>query len=417
MIHGSRIVRIPYSLMIFKMKRFILALSLAYISAPSADAVNYRGDFNRDSKVDMHDMSALTLALKGGSPDVKLFDLNADGVVDDRDLEALANVILTQSLVEDTGVNVGIGGWDNGGEWGGTVGRPPIVSPRGAEASVISLYGRNGYDYISDGPRTGIYLNSDGPVSGLLIDFGVPAWDDFEMDENSVVLNEELAADHRLYGKMAKIIQRDSPVVRYRVIVYSPSLKPLNLSDRPLLEFRYAKDGLDRRDMPFTDCQAVLPDSGKVVDVPWCYTELWWDYVPVRDIVLSETSVAANPGEYVEIGISWKPEDASGKDYEVASSDEGIVTVSGAWGNKVILSVVSEGTASITIHTTDGSDITKTIHVANGADVETVGAEDSVAGSTVYTIQGFPLGILDRDALKALPSGLYISNGHKLHIP
>ncbi len=399
------------------MKRSIIAFSVAAVSAPSVGAVNYRGDFNRDSKVDMHDMAALTLAVNGGNADVKVFDLNADGVVDDRDLETLANVILTQSLVEDTGVNVGIGDWENGGEWGGTVGKPRKENDRRAETRAVTLYGRNGYDYKAGCPSTGIHLSSNGPVSGLLLDFGVPSWEDFEMDESSVTLNGEWVADHRLYGKMVRITERDSPVVRYRVMVYSPTLEPLNLSDAPLINFRYSKDGRDRRNMPFDHCQAVLPASGEVIDVPYCSTELWWGYVPLRDLVLGETSVSANPEEHVEIPLTWVPEDATGQEYVATSSDEEVVAVTGVWGNKVILYVIRKEPAIITLHTTDGSAITRTISVNKGTGVDTVTEDDSDAACPVYTLQGFPLGCLDRDALGALPSGIYIRNGRKVHIP
>lgn len=399
------------------MKRSIIAFSVAAVIAPSVGAVNYRGDFNRDSKVDMHDMAALTLAVNGGNADVRVFDLNADGVVDDRDLETLANVILTQSLVEDTGVNVGIGDWENGGEWGGTVGKPRRENARRAETPAVTLYGRNGYDYKAGSTSTGIHLGSNGPVSGLLLDFGVPSWEDFEMDESSVTLNGEWVADHRLYGKMVRITERDSPVVRYRVMVYSPTLEPLNLSDAPLINFRYSKDGRDRRDMPFDHCQAVLPASGEVIDVPYCSTELWWDYVPLRDLVLGETSVSANPGEHVEIPLTWVPEDASGQEYVATSSDKEVVAVTGVWGNKVILYVIRKEPALITLHTTDGSAIMRTISVNKGTGVDDVTEDDSAAGCPVYTLQGFPLGCLDRDALGALPSGIYIRNGRKVHIP
>lgn len=416
------------------MKRSIIAFSVAAVIAPSVGAVNYRGDVNRDSKVDMHDMAALTLAVNGGNADVKVFDLNADGVVDDRDLETLANVILTQSLVEDTGVNVGIGDWENGGEWGGTVGKPRKESARRAETPAVTLYGRNGYDYKAGSTSTGIHLGSNGPVSGLLLDFGVPSWEDFEMDESSVTLNGEWVADHRLYGKMVRITERDSPVVRYRVMVFSPTLEPLILSDAPLINFRYSKDGRDRRDMPFDHCQAVLPASGEVIDVPYCSTELWWGgYVPVRDLVLSDTSVNAAPGERVKISLNWIPQDVSCREYEIKISNEDAVTIENGWGqdwdldwndyydvlagNKLVLKVHSTERADVTLHTTDGSDITRTLTVNDGTGVETPGVEDPDTAYPVYTLHGISLGILGHDALLSLPAGVYIRNGRKLQIP
>lgn len=382
--------------------------------APMAGAVNYRGDFNRDSKVDMNDMSMLASAIREGNADTKLFDINADGVVDDRDLQVLANVILTKSLVEDNGVNVGIGGWGDGGEWGGTVGAPKRVGQRNESGNEISLRAVNRYDYAEEYTLTEIYLDTKEPVSGILVDFGVPSWDSFVMDEESV---EPIVTttDHRMYGKMAKITERDSPHVKYRVMLFSPTFAPLEPGGKPILKFRYRKeDRVEGRWMPFEGCQAVLPVSGKVVDIPNRGEELVWGYIPLRDFILSETSIEMKPGEEREIFFTWIPADATGREnFEISvSNDERLII----WNQRfrIIVTCQSSEYSEITIHTTDGSDITKHIYVNKLSGVTDIESDDACKREPVYTIQGIPLGFLTRDELESLPAGLYIRSGKKI---
>lgn len=383
--------------------------------APTAGAVNYRGDFNHDSRLDMQDMSALGRGIKDGTADPAVFDINADGVVDDRDLETLANVILTQSLVEDTGVNVGIGDWGDGGEWGGTVGKPRRTVPLSADG--ISLHARNRYDYAGRYTYTEMYLDSDVPVSGLLLDFGVPSWNSFEMDEESIRLDEKSLADHRLYGKLAKVTERDSPVVRYRIMVFSPTFASLNPSEVPLVRFRYAKeDWVEGRDMPFENCQAVLP-SGSVTDIPRCNSFLEWGYRPLTDLQVGPTDIKAEQDQHIEIPLYWVPEDALDKTYDAESSDTDVAEITGTWGNKVIVYVREKKPVKITIHTGDGSDITRTVSINSGTGMEFISGDGHDGALPVYTIQGIYVGALGVEDLQTLPPGLYIRDGKKLHVP
>lgn len=384
--------------------------------APMAGAVNYRGDFNRDSKVDMNDMSMLASAIKEGNADTKFFDINADGVVDDRDLQVLANVILTKSLVEDNGVNVGIGGWGDGGEWGGTVGVPKRIGQRNDIGDGISFHAENKYDYAENITWTEIYLDTKEPVSGVLIDFGVPAWDSFIMDEKSVE-PIVMTTDHRMYGKMARITEEDSPWVKYRVMLFSPTFAPFEPDGKPILKFRYKKeDWAEGRWMPFEGCQAVLPVSGKVADIPHSGTELVWGYRPLRDFLPSETSVEMKPGEEKEIYFTWIPEDATGREqYEISVSNEERLIV-GNQTFRIILYCQSSEYSEVTIHTTDGSDITKHIYVNKLSGVSDIENDDECKREPVYTIQGIPLGSLTRDELESLPAGLYIRGGKKIWI-
>lgn len=106
------------------MKTSAIILSALLLSGyvGTLSAATYRGDVNGDGKVDMADMQALADVIRSGTADSSK-DLNADGKTDNGDLSYLADLIILEKLVEDSGLNVGIGGWDDDGEdYGGTVG-------------------------------------------------------------------------------------------------------------------------------------------------------------------------------------------------------------------------------------------------------------------------------------------------------
>lgn len=115
----------------------IIALVTLILTAISSQAAGrrYKGDLNGDDKVDLADMVFLAKAIQAGSAD-KSYDVNLSGKVDDYDLHALANIILSGKLVEDSGFNVGIGGWnDTGEDFGGTVNAPAFRGTRSAEST------------------------------------------------------------------------------------------------------------------------------------------------------------------------------------------------------------------------------------------------------------------------------------------
>lgn len=142
------------------MKKLILLLSIFVLStAVSFDAsARYKGDLNGDDRVDLADMVYLAKAIKGGSTDRSL-DVNASGKVDDNDLQKLADIIISGKLTEDSGMNVGIGGWeDNGEDYGGTV-KAPAFNTRSADETRFYMrtpksegYGRYSMEFgISEG--------------------------------------------------------------------------------------------------------------------------------------------------------------------------------------------------------------------------------------------------------------------------
>ena len=57
---------------------------------PNSDVAIARGDFNHDRRVDILDAFALARQLKQGATRNLQLDVNGDGVVDERDVAALA---------------------------------------------------------------------------------------------------------------------------------------------------------------------------------------------------------------------------------------------------------------------------------------------------------------------------------------
>lgn len=119
----------------------MISICLVAIAAGTVSAANYKGDINRDGKVDLADMALVATAINSGNSDKTLHDINGSGVVDDADLDALADIILSEKLTEDTGLNIGIGGWGDGGEFGGVVTSPGMS--RSVESTQFSLTVRN----------------------------------------------------------------------------------------------------------------------------------------------------------------------------------------------------------------------------------------------------------------------------------
>ena len=97
--------------------------------------------------------------------------------------------------------------------------------------------------------------------------------------------------------------------------------------------------------------------------------------VKATDISLSSTVINLKPDNSGVINVGVLPEDTTNKTLTYTSSKPDVVTVS----DKGIVKAVSEGTATITIKTTDGSNIKKTVRVNVSYPVTGVALEQSSA--------------------------------------
>ena len=72
-----------------------------------------------------------------------------------------------------------------------------------------------------------------------------------------------------------------------------------------------------------------------------------------------------------------------------------------------------EGPLFFTVHTIDGSDITKSFTLNLSTDVQMKEAGPADVPVEVYTVLGISLGILETENIRNLPAGIYIANGKK----
>ena len=252
------------------MKKLILLSSiLASTIGMSLDAsARYKGDLNGDDRVDLADMVYLAKAIKAGSTD-KALDVNASGKVDDNDLQKLADIIISGKLTEESGMNVGIGGWDEAGEdFGGTVKAPAHIT---RSADEIRFYMRNpkseGDDIYS--MEFGISECNEAPTA-ILFNISLPREMRFDISE-IVELNPVSAIPHRLYGTPRFVKENENDYwsdCSLRFIVFSPDLDPLPVNSRKLGYIHYSVSDCWEGEPCFRNCQVAVSASGDCIDIP-----------------------------------------------------------------------------------------------------------------------------------------------------
>lgn len=229
----------------------------------------YKGDLNGDGRVDLADMVFLAKAIKAGNTDSSL-DVNTSGNVDDQDLHRLADIIISGSLTDDSGLNVGIGGWDDSGEdFGGTV-KVPSHSTR--SAADIHFYMQDPA-YEREGLYSmefGIEYGAEDLASAIFITVGLPA--DLLFDETKIVeLEQNIKDTHSIYGNPKYVeVDDDSWSGRMlRFIIFSPDLAPLPITYGKLGRVFYFVDEEERWGSPyFYNCQIILAENDECVQIP-----------------------------------------------------------------------------------------------------------------------------------------------------
>lgn len=248
------------------MKKQILSLSIFFIgSVLSFDAnARYIGDLNGDTRVDLADMACLAKALKTGSTDLSL-DINDSGKVDENDLHALANIIISRKMTEDSGLNVGIGGWDDNGEdYGGTV-RSSASPTRAADGTRFYLREPKKESNNRYSMELGISEGDQSPA-GILFNIRMPQ--EMKFDESKIVeLDPTLSSTHKLYGtpKFVEEIGGDEPSLRF--IILSPDLEALPASTVKLGRIHYDVENC-QGETYFKNTQTVSVSTGDCTDIP-----------------------------------------------------------------------------------------------------------------------------------------------------
>ena len=203
-------------------------------------SARYKGDLNGDDRVDLADMVYLAQAINAGSTD-KAVDRNAAGKVDEYDLHKLADIIISGKLIEDTGMNVGIGGWDDTGEdYGGTVKAPALITRSVDDTRFFLCDPKSEYDDVSS-VEFGISEGGDRNPYGILISLEIPV--DRLNSSDPVQLAASIGKTHKIYGtpKMVKQKYNDdwSPVL-IRFIIFSQDLRRMSATDGKLGRILYS---------------------------------------------------------------------------------------------------------------------------------------------------------------------------------
>ncbi len=339
------------------MKKLILKLSiLACLIGLSFDVqARYRGDLNGDDRVDLADMVYLAKAIKAGSTD-KALDVNASGSVDDYDLQRLADIIISGKLTEDSGMNVGIGGWDDSGEdFGGTVKAPAINTRSGEETR---FYMRNQKAESTDhfSMELGISDGNEGP-SAIFFNISLPK--EMEFDKSRMIeLENSISATHKLYGT-PKFIKENEDIAwsdyALRFIIMSPNLTALPEAVGKLGRIYYSVDEC-YGSPKFSNCQIAMTnrDGCTYIDEHWAGYGGTFRPVDVSYIHFDQSEVSLTEGDEILLNANIEPWDATDQNLVWTSSDENIVTVRTEDGRNATIKAVKEGEATITASASNG---------------------------------------------------------------
>lgn len=337
-----------------KTKLIILTLTLCVAVVFDASA-RYRGDLNGDDRVDLADMVYLTKAIKDGSTD-KALDVNASGSVDDYDLHKLADIIISGKMTEESGMNVGIGGWGDAGEdFGGTV-KAPALTTRSSDET--RFYMRNPKSEGDD--RYSMEFGVSGcnePPAAVLFSVHLPREMGFDVSK-IVELDPVLSITHELYGtpKFVKENENDDwsdHVLRF--IVFSPELDALPVNSGKFGYIHYSVS--DCWGEPyFKNCQVAVSGSGDCFDIPEHGGNYHGNFKPVEvsSVWFDESEMNLVEGDVGWLYANIEPWNATDENLVWSSSDERVAIIYKENGREAVIHALKEGEAIITATSHNG---------------------------------------------------------------
>lgn len=337
--------------------KHLISLILLLCGSVWATAANYRGDLNGDGKVDIADMVQWSKHMGASGSDVDPnFDLNGDGVLDDYDLDVIANLAINLKLTENSGFNVGIGGWNDSGEdFGGTVGGS---SRHKASRSIEDFRFEGGkvtYDKATGNITRTIDIFGNESVIGVLVDIRLA--NGVNIDPKSITLSSDIISDHKIYGTPVIMDREWDDMQHFRFVIYSPSMSELN-GDGAFFSFSYNKSPNSWDDsIQMPDCQAISKEDTSAFYYTSYYTGNW-NFTPLNSIYFDEyvpsEGITLTVGEYRYMGLSFDPYEATNKEVECISTDESVAIFNMGWYG---IETFSPGETIITICSKDEPDI------------------------------------------------------------
>ena len=369
-------------------------------------SARYRGDLNGDDRVDLADMVYLAKAIQSGSTD-KALDVNASGSVDDYDLQRLADIIISGKLTEDSGMNVGIGGWEETDEdFGGTV-KAPAFTTRSAEEIRFYMHSPRSEGDGRYSMEFGISEGNEAPAAVL---FNIRLPREMQFDESEiVVLDSSIASSHKLYGtpKFVKENEDDEwSEYSLRFIVLSPELSACPSPIGALGRIFYSVDDC-WGEPTMVNCQIASPVSGECVDISEHQGDYYGDFKPVeiqiQFITLDVEELSLEVGDTHQFIATVLPAEATYPELEWWIDDETVATVD----QNGLLTMVGEGSTTVHVRSVRWPDIEATCRLNVTDAVDGIIADD--APCDIYTTNGKLLKqSVPASEIQNLDRGIYI---------
>ena len=347
-------------------KTRLIPIILTLCAAVALDAsARYKGDLNGDDRVDLADMVYLAKAIQSGSTD-KALDVNASGSVDDYDLQRLADIIISGKLTEDSGMNVGIGGWEETDEdFGGTV-KAPAFTTRSTDNTHFFM---NNPQAESDGHYSMEFGISEVDVSPVAILFNIILPSEMRVDTSRIVeLDADVTTTYKLYGTPQFIKENsDFPwsdnILRF--ILISPELDQLPNSKCRLGRILYSI-GECFSTPKFVNCQVASSD-GRCIDINEHLGDYSGNFKPldVSSVVFDITEFDLMEGDMLLLWAYIDPWDAPDQRLVWTSSDESVATVivSEEDDLSALIKALKAGVAVITATSSNGISASCTVTV------------------------------------------------------
>lgn len=142
-----------------------------------------------------------------------------------------------------------------------------------------------------------------------------------------------------------------------------------------------------------------------------CKVTVQAEKVLVATLTLDITNKEAVAGDTFQLTATVTPSDATNQKLEWSSSDEEVATVD----ENGLVTVVSAGTCTITVKTTDGSNLSATCTLTATSGIASVVLDNN--NNVVYSISGrVVLKNAPASAVRNLEEGIYVVNGKKVYI-
>ena len=153
----------------------------------------------------------------------------------------------------------------------------------------------------------------------------------------------------------------------------------------------------------YSNAKLTLPDNAIEA---YRNDEVWQKFANMSKATMID-SLSIDPQEYTavkdtqfRITATLLPEDATYKQLAWSSSDETVATVD----QEGLVTILKPGECIITVHTTDGSDLSAECHLYVTTGIENIAIEDSEEDIRVFNMNG----ILISNSLENLAPAIYI---------